>query len=1062
MSDQEDAPKSESVGDIGYDPFANAPTVEVAATPAQREMWLSAQSGPEAVCAYNESFSIWLTGLVDDDALLQGLQALADCHEALRGHFSEDGERFLIEPAITVPIAQHDLSKLSADEQVTALARLQEEDARTPYDLARGPLFRAALIRRGAQDRVVLLSANHAACDGWSLDVLLADFGRLYSGFVGKAPLPAPPAHGFSDYVTHCQGPEYAARIETSRTFWRKAFEVLPPPLALPADGNRPPIRSFGARHSVHTIPTDLLERAKQFSRAQGISFFSVLLSAMATLLHRISQQDDLVIGVPVAGHPDVGMEDCVGHLVNLVPVRFRCEPGLPFRDLCRATHATVLDARENATISFGEIVADLAVPRDPSRVPLIAAVLTHIQKYAPGKLVFADCSAEYQLNARRFETFELCLNAIEAREGLQLKAHANSDLYSQTWLDWRLREFECILRTGCTAPDTVLGDLKLLPGEESELLAEWNKTEVGYPGEVALAQLVEAQVARTPEAVAVVCGKTSVTFGELNARANQLARALVAEGAGPDRVVGLYAERSVEMVVALLAVAKSGAAYLPIDPLLPEERVRYILDDSATSLVITERDLREDLSGFAGSMVLLDDPVWRTNSAENLSVDVQPDHLAYVIYTSGSTGKPKGVEVPRGALTNLLWSMRDWLALTAEDRLLAVTTISFDIASADMWLPLLVGAKMVVASREESLDGTSLREQIDRHGITFLQATPITWRLLLEAGWKGKADIQIVCTGEAMPRDLAASLAPMVRRLWNLYGPTETTIWSTGFRVRDGKSPILIGRPVANTQCYVLDQHRQPVPIGVVGELFIGGDGLARGYHARPELTKERFLPDPFNPRKGARMYRTGDLARYLADGNIECLGRTDHQVKIRGYRIELGEIEAALLDDDSIQKAVATVHTDALNESRIVAYVIFAPGRTRTGSEMRRALARQLPEYMLPQIFVELAQLPLSPNGKVDRRALPSPLANEVLVTDQYVEPRTDMEKAIAVLWCELLRIERVSARDNFFALGGHSLMAAQMVAQVHKRTGHRLSLRSVIFETLEQLAASAPGGR
>jgi amino acid adenylation domain-containing protein len=594
------------------------------------------------------------------------------------------------------------------------------------------------------------------------------------------------------------------------------------------------------------------------------------------------------------------------------------------------------------------------------------------------------------------------------------------------------------------------------LPAAEQVELQGWNRTEANYPREVGLAQLVEAQVERTPQSVAVVCGNETLTFAELNVRANRLAAELRVHGAGPDRLVGVCVERSVDMVVALLAVVKAGAAYLPLDPQLPVERLRFMLEDSAALLVVTQEDLRESLPAFTGTVISLDDRMWESSAQNNPAVAVQPEHLAYVIYTSGSTGRPKGVEVPRRALTNLLWSMRDWFGLTAEDRLLAVTTISFDIAGVDMWLPLLVGAPLVVVGREEAVDGAFLRDQIEQHGITFLQATPATWRLLLQADWKGKSDLQIVCTGEAMPRDLAAELAPIVRRLWNMYGPTETTIWSTGYLVCDGRETVPIGRPVANTQCYVLDKNRNPLPVGAVGELYIGGDGLARGYLRRPELTAEKFLPDPFRSQPGARMYQTGDLARYRADGNLECLGRTDHQVKIRGFRIELGEIEAVLMEDASVRKAAVVVHSDDLGDTRIVAYIVYAPGQTRTGSETRRRLAGRLPDYMLPNVFVELETLPLTANGKVDRRALPPPFAQQIQEGEEHIEPRTEAERVLAALWSELLKVERISVRDNFFALGGHSLLSAQMVAQLFKRTGHRLSLRSVIFETLEQLAA------
>jgi amino acid adenylation domain-containing protein len=594
-----------------------------------------------------------------------------------------------------------------------------------------------------------------------------------------------------------------------------------------------------------------------------------------------------------------------------------------------------------------------------------------------------------------------------------------------------------------------------LAEADRQQLLVEWNRTEADYPRDVPLGQLVEAQAEKTPEA-AVVFGGESLSFAELNAQANQLAHALRAHGAGPDRLVGICVERSLDMVVALLAVVKAGAAYLPLDPLLPLDRLSYMLKDSGASLVVTQDGLRASLPAFSGTVVSLDDRTWKSNPRDNPAVAVQPDNLAYVMYTSGSTGRPKGVEVPRGPLTNFLWSMRQWLGMTTEDRVLAVTTISFDIAGLEIWLPLLLGARLVVASREEAADGARLRELIDRHGITFLQATPVTWRLLLQAGWNGKPDLQIVCGGEAMPRDLAVELTPIVRRLWNLYGPTETTVWSTGYLVRDGNQPILIGRPVANTQCYILDENAHPVPIGVVGELYIGGDGLARGYLGRPELTAEKFLPDPFRSQPGARMYRTGDLARYWADGNIECLGRTDHQIKIRGLRIEPGEIEAVLEEHPAVRQAVLRVFEPKPGDQRLAAFYLPAPGAEVSATELRKYLRGKLPDYMVPQQFVALESLPLTASGKVDRKALTLP-AEAGGVMGERVAPHTPTERFLADLWADLTgsKTESIGANDNFFDVGGHSLLALQAIARIQTRTGVRLEARNMFLNSLGQIA-------
>lgn len=947
-----------------------------------------------------------------------------------------------------------DLSGHPAVERAQRLQEILDREAGTPLDLVQGPVARVSFVIEAADLVHVVLTAHHIVFDGHSSDLFFRELAEFYKAERAGSPAPLPPAAPFRQQVELEQSAAGVARAQAALAFWKTQLTGASA-LPLPADHPSSAIPSYrGKRADLALTQVSRAEVTKVASRL-GATSTGLLLAAFQTLLYRLTGQGDVVVGLPVSARPAMEADSLMGHATNLLATRTQLDANTTFADVVRKARTTLLDCHDHQAVTFGTLLRELDVPRDKGHTPLVSAVFNVGVRSVP---VFPGAQAEIRTVARKFVNFDLEMQIVDTRRELMVELAYSTDLLEPTTVERWLRHYEQLLAQVLINPDAKISELPILTeAERTQILEGWNATAASYPREVPLARLVEEQVARTPDAVAVVCGEESLTFAELNARANQLAHKLVGEGAGPDQVVGLYVERSVNMVAALLAIVKAGAAYLPLDPHLPEERIQYMLEDSGAALVVTEQELIDMLPTFSGKVISLNDPSWTSNSRENPSVAVGPEALAYLIYTSGSTGRPKGVEIPRGALINLLWSMRAWLELSDADRLLAVTTISFDIAGLDMWGPLLAGARMVLATREEALDGVSLRELLEQHEITFLQATPVTWRLLLEAGWKGSSTLQSVCTGEAMPRDLAATLAPIVGRLWNLYGPTETTIWSTGYQVRDGNQPILIGRPVANTQCYVLDENRRPVPIGVVGELYIGGDGLARGYHARPELTAERFVPDPFSPRPGARMYRTGDLARTLADGHLECLGRTDHQVKVRGHRIELGEIEAALMDDAHIQKAVVAVRADALGDARLVAYVVFQPGKTRTGSEMRRPLAKQLPEYMLPHLFVELPTLPLTPSGKVDRRALPEPFSHELPVAEEYFEPRTEMEKALASLWGELLKLEKVSRRENFFALGGNSLLAAQMVAQFLKRTGHRVGLRSVVFETLEQIAAS-----
>jgi amino acid adenylation domain-containing protein len=1005
-------------------------------------MWFDEQLAPDAPM-HRLVLRMLLRGPLETERMRSAWAAVASRFDSLKLQIdARELQQTLSCPDFTLPLVS-----VSNEDDAQAWVIKQ---ARSPWPADRR--WTVALLSWAPDAHLFSFCCSHLLADGRSLYVLIEEFARCYRG---EPPVTAP---SFTEYLEHEAKYLASAKAQTDTAFWTSQLSNPPPPPSYYEPSTA--AQGLDVVRCQKEGGSELAQRLAQLAQTEPFlsltpefSRLLVMATGLCACLNRISGQSQILLAIPLANRPP-RFARTFGLLMTQLFLRVEIEPGdtlirlvgklrrAAYSGLPHSTHAV-----REGDLSYVTLNLLPNLPQDFAGIDVSYSLDSSFS--IPGPPIEGPGSQRSHLGLQ-FADF--------LQDPLRISFDFHAATFGDSSRERFTRHFFRTLDELTRRPDARLDDLDLLDeAEREQVLVEWNRTEKAFPREVPLARLVEEQVARTPDAVAVVFGDESLTFAELNARANQLARRLVEAGAGPDRVVGLYVERSVNMVVALLAIVKSGAAYLPLDPLLPEERINTMLEDSGTTLVVTETDLEEMLPSGLGTVVLLDSNDWKSGSRENLVVAVEPDHLAYLLYTSGSTGKPKGVAVPRGALTNLLWCMRDWLGLTASDRLLAVTTISFDIAGLDMWGPLLVGACMVIASREEAMDGESLQGLLDRHDITFLQATPITWRLLSEAGWKGSSRLQSVCTGEAMPRDLAATLAPMVGRLWNLYGPTETTIWSTGYLVRDGKQPILIGRPVANTQCYILDENRRPVPIGVVGELYIGGDGLARGYHGRPELTEERFLPDPFSTRPGARMYRTGDLARYLADGNLECLGRTDHQVKVRGHRIELGEIEAALMDDDHIQKGVVAVRTDALGDARLVAYVVFQSGKMRTGSEMRRRLAGRLPEYMLPHLFVELNALPLTASGKVDRRALPEPFANEVLPGEEVVEPRTPMEKGLAALWSELLKRDKISIRDNFFALGGNSLLATQMVAQLFKRTGYRVGLRSVLFETLEQLAES-----
>jgi amino acid adenylation domain-containing protein len=614
------------------------------------------------------------------------------------------------------------------------------------------------------------------------------------------------------------------------------------------------------------------------------------------------------------------------------------------------------------------------------------------------------------------------------------------------------------LLRAMAADPDESLSKLPLLAtAEREQLLVEWNDTYAEYPSQQCVHQLFEEQVVRTPDATAVVFESQELSYSELNARANRLAHHLLKLGVGPDSLVGICVQRSPDMIAGLLGIWKAGGAYVPLDPQYPLDRLSFMLEDSRLKVLIIEQSFRPKVSGYKGQLVYVDSEAISREHSENCSGGAKPENLAYVIYTSGSTGKPKGVQICHQSLVNFLVSMRSSPGLAPEDTLLAVTTISFDIAALELYLPLIVGARLVLASRETAVDGYKLRETLATGAITVMQATPASWRLLLEAGWQGGTNFKILCGGEALPRDLAVELFKRGSSVWNMYGPTETTVWSTISRIVADDNPITIGKPIANTEVYVLDDHLEPVPVGVPGELYIGGTGVARGYLHRPELTTEKFVAHPFRDREsGARLYRTGDLARFRTNGELECLGRIDNQVKVRGFRIELEEIESVLAQYPGVRQSVVVAREDTPGDKRLVGYVVVHQAQSLGVDALREFLRQSLPDYMVPSQLEFLESLPLTPNGKVNRKALPKPRQSVVSQKEQ-VAPRNSIESQLLKIWESVLGIRTVGVRENFFELGGHSLLVAKLLRRIEHTFGKKLSM-AAIFEapTVEQQAS------
>jgi amino acid adenylation domain-containing protein len=1008
-------------------------------SPHQRRLWFMEQTiGAEPV--YNEAEAARLRGALNVEALEKALNAIVARRENLRASIRtiDDEPTVFIHDDWRLHLKQIDLSGLALREREAEAARLMIDEPRLPYRLDLEPAIRATLLRLGPAEHVLILMMHHIVCDWASMGNFWRDLSALYRADCrGQAlELPTPPIQ-YGDYAAWQNDLSDRGAFAEDLTYWREKLSGAPALIELPADRPRPPVFSYRGAKRRFTIPAALTQALREYSRQEKVTLFTVFAAALNALFYRYTGQEDIVLGIPLADRDLPELQTIIGFLLHTHALRTQISGDLKVRDLLLRVQKNALDLYIHRAPPFDQVVSAVRPPRSLSYSPLFQAMLNWRDRDQLLSFIGLEgLEVESVLAESRTAKFDLTMMLTDGDETIDLEIEYSTDLFDEASVERMAGHFGALLEGLAANPDALVSELPLLMSEEREqALVEWNRTESPYPEDLCVHQLFEEQAARAPDAPAVVFEDRLLTYRELNERANQLARYLKKLGVGPDTLVAVCIERSPEMAAALLGVLKAGAAYVPLDPGYPRERLSYMLRDSDALLLLTQERLRGQFE-IGNLKILCMDADWGAIAYplnKPPACAAGPEDLAYVIYTSGSTGEPKGVEIRHRNLVNVLSAMARELDFSQKDKLLAVTTISFDIAGLELWLPLISGAMVEITPTSELRDGFALRQRVERSGATVMQATPATWAMLIEAGWTGDPNLRALCGGEAVTPALAEGLLARARDVWNVYGPTETTIWSSFDRIRTGQ-PITIGRPIANTQFYVVDKQERPVPIGAPGELLIGGDGVARGYFRRPELTAEKFLASPF-ASAGARVYRTGDLVRRLSDGRIEWLARLDQQVKIRGFRVELGEIESILIKHPSVREAVVVVREGAPGDKRLIAYLIAREREIPTDSLLRDFMRTRLPEHMIPSTFVVLESFPLTPNGKIDRKALPHPGAFSSNQRE-LVAPATETQKALSGIWSRALGIERVGLNENFFELGGHSLLVVRVIAEINRK--------------------------
>ncbi|WP_265445534.1 non-ribosomal peptide synthetase [Acetivibrio straminisolvens] len=1005
---------------------------------SQKRLWFLDRLSEKST-QYNLYTALKLRGNLDRKSLQKSLDEIMDRHRILKMAFREENGQpvQVYNPEAKLDMVFVDLRQVPEEERERQALEIARKEAAKPFELGKAPLLRASLLCLDNDEHILVMVVHHIVFDGWSFGIFLKEMTHYYEMFrSGKGQKLEELSIQYTDYA-YWQAKRFdEGLVNNQLEYWKNKLSGDIPVLDLPLDKQRPAIQTYNGAKFTASIPSDLVKKLKKLAGKEKSTLFMVLLAAFKALLYRYTGQEDIVVGTPIANRNRKDIENLIGFFTNNLVMRTRFSGKTSFLELLRQVRRTTLDAYSNQDVPFEKLVEELHVERDMSRNPLFQ-VLFSLQNTHISLEGFSEINASIIGIDNGSARFDLALDIREAGDGLKADFEYNTDLLNQDTIKRMAGHYRQLLDSIVQSPEKEVDMLSILTREEkTTMLNTWNSTEVDYGDIPCWTKLFEEQVKKKPHRVAVRDKERCLTYAELNSSANRLANYLISKGVGPEIVVGVYLDRTVNMLIALLGIHKAGGAYLPMDPIFPKDRLMYMQEDAKVEIILSESALEGTLPQKDFQVICLDreGKTISQYSDENPETKNNGENLAYLIYTSGSTGKPKGVQIEHHALINFLLSMADKTGIKEDGTLLAVTTLSFDIAGLEMFMPLVSGAGIVIAGRDEVIDGRKLIELLDENFVSIMQATPATWRLMIEEGWEGNKGLTVLCGGEALSKELAKQLLDRCGTLLNVYGPTETTIWSTIAKVEHDTDKITIGKPIANTQVYVLDENMNPVPAGIPGELYIGGDGLARGYLNQPHLTEEKFIKDPFRNKDGARLYKTGDMVKFLSDGNLEFIGRNDHQVKIRGFRIELGEIENLLNGFDNVRQSVVVAKEIAPGEKSLVAYIIPTDEKAALSSDaLRKKLKERLPDYMVPAAFVMMDSFSMTPNGKIDRKALPMPENLRPQLKNEYMAPRSEIEKTIVSIWQEVLKLEHIGINDNFFDLGGHSLLLAQVRSKI-----------------------------